>query len=271
MNAFERIVYALQFEMERPASYGWFHLAWFAASVLLILFLCLRKEKDHERTLKTVLLIYGLVALILEAVKQIIWSYHWDPAAGTGSWDYQWYAFPFQLCTTPIFVSLICIFLRKGGLRDRLLSFMAYVTILGSLATALYPESCFVRTVLVDLHTMYLHFGSLVVSVWLLASGEVKTRFRDLLRGYGVFPAFAGLAEGLNLCLYHSGVLGDESFNMFYISPYFPSALPVFDRLWAQLPFPLFLLLYLAAIFLGALLVWGIARLASRRRNRTRA
>lgn len=275
MNTFERIVYALQFEMERPKTYGWFHLAWLAASILLIVILSLRKEKDHERTLKTILLVYGVGALLLEATKQIIWSYNFDPAAQTGYWDYQWYAFPFQLCTTPIIISLICAFLRKNPFRDRLLSFMAFVTILGSIATALYPESCFVRTVMVDIHTMYLHFGSLIVSVYLLASGEVKVHFRNLLRGYGVFLVFALLAEILNVAIYQSGILRGETYNMFYISPYFTSSLPVFDSIQRKVPFPVFLLLYLIAIFLGAafiyLIAWLIHRIAAGRREKEKS
>ena len=264
MNTFETIIYALQFEMERPESYGWFHLMWFVLSVLLILFLTLRKEKDHERTLKTVLLVYGVGALVLEAIKQIIWSFEFDPVTQIGTWDYQWYAFPFQLCTTPIIASLLSAFLRKGALREWLLSFMAFVTILGSVATAFYPESCFVRTVLVDIHTMYLHFGSLVVSVYLLISGEVKLRFRSLLRGYGVFLISALMAELLNVSVYQSGVLQGETFNMFYISPYFISSLPVFDTIQGKVPFPLFLILYLVAIFLGAFIIYLIARLIGR-------
>lgn len=264
MNTFETIIYALQFEMERPNCYGWFHLMWFVLSVLLILFLTLRREKDHERTLKAVLLVYGVGALVLETIKQIIWSFEFDPVTQIGTWDYQWYAFPFQLCTTPIIASLLSAFLRKGALREWLLSFMAFVTILGSVATAFYPESCFVRTVLVDIHTMYLHFGSLVVSVYLLISGEVKLRFRSLLRGYGVFLISALMAELLNVSVYQSGVLQGETFNMFYISPYFISSLPVFDTIQGKVPFPLFLILYLVAIFLGAFIIYLIARLIGR-------
>ena len=264
MNTFETIIYALQFEMERPKCYGWFHLMWFVLSVLLILFLTLRREKDHERTLKAVLLVYGVGALVLEAIKQIIWSFEFDPVTQIGTWDYQWYAFPFQLCTTPIIASLLSAFLRKGALREWLLSFMAFVTILGSVATAFYPESCFVRTVLVDIHTMYLHFGSLVVSVYLLISGEVKLRFRSLLRGYGVFLISALMAELLNVSVYQSGVLQGETFNMFYISPFFISSLPVFDTIQGKVPFPLFLILYLVAIFLGAFIIYLIARLIGR-------
>ena len=261
MNTFEKIILALQLEMERPKSYGWFHLLWLFLSVFLILFLAFRKERNHERTLKTVLLVYGIGALVLETTKQIIWSFNYDPNTSIGVWDYQWYAFPFQLCTTPIIASLLCAFLKKGRLRESLLSFMAFVTILGSIATALYPESCFVRTVLVDVHTMYLHFGSLVVSVYLLVSGEVPVRLRNLLRGYGVFLVFALLAQVLNVAIYRSGVLAGETFNMFYISPYFTSSLPVFDVIQSKVPFPVFLLLYLIAIFGGATVILLLARL----------
>ena len=259
MNTLEKIIYALQFEMERPKSYGIFHLVWVALSLILVVFLARRREKDHEKTLKTVLLIYGVGALVLEATKQVIWSMELDPTIGAAIWDYQWYAFPFQLCTTPIFVSLICAFLKKGLWRDSLLSYMAFFTILGSIATAVYPESCFVRTVLVDIHTMYLHLGSLVVSVYLLVSGEVKVALNNLLRGYVVFLGFVLVAEALNVSIYRSGILQDETFNMFYISPYFTSSLPVFDAIQERTPFALFLLLYLVAILGGAFVVYTIA------------
>lgn len=264
MSFLEKIILALQFEMPRPASYGLFHLLCLAVTALVLVLLTVRKRPDREKTLKALLLVYGVAALVLEAAKQIIWSYSFDPATQTGTWDYQWYAFPFQLCTTPIFVSLLCAFLRKGALRDSLLSYMAFFTILGSVATAVYPESCFVRTVLVDIHTMYLHLGSLVVSLWLLITGEVRTILRNLLRGFGVFLVFVLIAEALNLAVYHSGVLGGETYNMFYISPYFVSALPVFDVIQQKTPFAVFLLLYLAAIFLGGSLVWLVARCAGR-------
>lgn len=270
MSPMEKLVYALQFEIDRPASYGWFHLLWLALSILVILILALRKERNHERTLKTILLVYGIGSLILEAVKQIIWSYVFNPVTQVGNWDYQWYSFPFQLCTTPIFASLFAAFLRRGNLRNCLLSYMAFITILGSAATALYPESCFVQTLLVDIHTMYLHLGSLIVSIYLLASEEVSVRFQNLIKGYGVFLVFVMLAEILNITIYQSGVLHGETFNMFYISPYFTSSLPVFDAIQGKVPFPLFLFLYLAAIFVGSLVVFLIAKLIGRRRKRDR-
>ena len=70
------------------------------------------------------------VALLLEVLKQIIWAFNYDALSGIVTWDYEWYAFPFQLCSTPIYVSLICLFLKKGKFRDALFSYLSYFTIL---------------------------------------------------------------------------------------------------------------------------------------------
>ena len=190
MNCFEKVLYFLQGEMERPKTYGWFHFLCLFITVVVIIYLYIKKDYTEKR-LKRILLIYGLGAFILELLKQIVWSFNYDASLNLVTWDYTWYAAPFQLCTTPIFASLICVFLKKGKLRDALLSYMAFVTILGSISTAIYPESCFVRTILINIHTMYLHLGSLVVSTYILISNEVKIDYKNFFNSYYVFLAFA--------------------------------------------------------------------------------
>ena len=241
--------------MERPVSFGWFHLLWIFLSFLAIFLLYLCRRRYGEKQLKWVLAIYGIGALILEALKQIIWAYSYDGLLGVGIWDYQWYAFPFQFCTTPIFISIICLFLKKNKFRDALLSYMAYFTILGSIITMILPDSCFVETILVDIHTMYLHCGSFVVSVYLMMNKEVENKKSNWIKGFIVFIAFVYLAELLNIVIYNLGILNGETFNMFYISPYFISHLPVFNTLQESLPFLVYLLTYILIISLGSLII----------------
>ncbi len=265
MNILERFLYILQKEMERPVSYGWYHILWVIISISFILFLYSRKDKNNEKTLKKILLIYGVTAFILELLKQLMWSFNYDAVTNIVTWDYNWYAAPFQLCSTPIYVSLICLFLKKSKLRDSLLSYMAYIIILGSLATFIYPEDVFVRDILINIHTMFLHCGSLVVSIYLLISKEVKVNFKSFFNGYKVFLVFAFIAELFNIVIYKSGILHGETFNMFYISPYFISSLPVFNIIQEKVPFIIFILLYLFAIFMGGLIIYGISKLLVRR------
>ena len=268
MNLFEVFIYSLKGTMETPKPYGWFHLFWIFAVVILITILYKFRKKYNENQLKSVLAIYGIIAFLLELFKQLIWSFDYNFVTNTAILDYQWYAFPFQLCTTPIFVSLICLFLKKNNLRKSLLSYMAYVTILGSFMTILIPDSCFVSDTLVNIHTMWLHCGSFVVSVYLIMTGAVKVNKESFKNGFKVFLVFAFIAEVLNIFIYNSGILNGETFNMFYISPYFISTLPVFDVIQQSVSFVLYLLIYIIAIFMGALIVYGISYLFRGKSNK---
>lgn len=259
MNIFEKILYFLQGKMNTPVPYGWFHLLWICLIILSIVFLYKLRNRANEKQLKMVLAVYGILAFILELLKQLIWSFNYDPVTSLVTWDYEWYAFPFQLCTTPIFVSLICLFLRDGKVRNSLLSYMAFVTILGSVATVIIPDSCFTSDILVNIHTMWLHCGSLVVSVYLLMSGKVKINFDNFKNAIYVFLVFIGIAMTLNLFIYNSDILHGESFNMFYISPYFISTLPVFDIIQEHVPYLLYLITYFCILTTGALIVYYLS------------
>lgn len=268
MNFFEKILYFLQhLKMREPESFGWFHWLWIFLTIFSVVVLVKRRVKHDEKQLKIILFTYGVVAFILELIKQLIWAFNYDSVNKIVTFEYEWYAFPFQLCTTPIFVSLICCFLKDNKIRRAMLSYMAFVTILGSLATAIIPDSCFVSDILVNIHTMWLHFGSLVVSVYLLISNEVKLDIINLKNALLVFLIFVGIAQVLNFAIYGSGLLNGQTFNMFYISPYFESTLPVFDIIWQSVAYPLFLLTYLCVIATGSFIiyfvVWGIKKLVS--------
>lgn len=269
MNLFERIVDSLKFEMETPKPFGWFHLICIMLMLIAIIFLYKKRNSYSDKQLKLVLGVYGITALILEIIKQVIWSFEFDSITNTGVWDYTWYAAPFQLCTTPIYVSIICLFLKKGKIRDSLLSYMAFTTILGSFMTIILPESCFCRTTLVNIHTMWLHLGSFVVSIYLLMTKEVEIKKHNLIKGLIVFLIFVGIAMYLNIVIYNLGILNGETFNMFYISPYFTSHLPVYETVQKSVPYLIYLLFYIFTIFMGSLIVYYIANFTNRiRKNR---
>ena len=262
MNFFLKILLFLQGEMTEPKAFGWFHIMWI---IFIFLFLVLLRNKRSEKNLKVILGTYGIVALVFEILKQIAWSFNYEN--GIVTWDYQWYAFPFQLCTTPIIISIVCVFLKENKLRDILLSYMAYITILGGLATVLMPDSCFVSDVLINIHTMWLHCGSVAVSIYLLMTERVKLDLKHLLYAIIVFLVFVFIANTLNIVIYKSGILGDETFNMFYISPYFISALPVFDKIQESVPYLLYLVIYIILLSMGGGLVYLVGILIKKIRK----
>lgn len=261
MSSFEKLVYDLQMTMERPVAFGWFHLMWIGLVVISIFVLFLLRGKYSDKQLKRVLLVYGIIAFILELTKQVIWSFNYDPFTMTKYWDYQWYSAPFQLCTMPIYISIIAAFLKKGKIRKSLLSFIAFYTILGSIATIIMPSSCFVETTLVNIHTMWLHCGSFVVSIYLLITNEVEISFKNLKLGFIIFIISIFIALLLDIILFKSGVIGSETFNMFYISPYFISTLPIFDVIQQSVPYFIFLLIYILVCTFGAVIIFMISKM----------
>ena len=258
INMWRKLLDILQTEIESPAPYGLYHFGWCIAAVILIVWLFITRNKHSERRLKWILGIYAIPTFILEALKQLIWSVEYSTETAGFVWDFQWYAFPFQLCTMPLYICLIALFLKKCKLRDYLLSFMGYITILGSIATVVRPHDVFVSDLLIDIHTMYLHAGSLVVSVYLLMSREVEINLKGFFRAVVTFIAFCAIANIMNIVVYNSGILNGETFNMFYISPYFVSSLPVFDTIYNAVPYLVFLVIYVVALSLGGGIILGL-------------
>lgn len=261
MNFFEKFLLALQTEMVTPLPYGWYHWLWIVIGIVAVTVLVLLKKYGKEIPLNVILGVFGFVALATEVLKQVSWSFNYDAATGITTWDYQWYAAPYQFCSTPIYVSLIALFAKPGKFRDGLLSYLAFTTIIGGLMTMLIPDSCFCGDILVNIHTMWLHCGGLVVSLYLLISKTVRPTKTSWLSSAVVFLVMAAIALALNFGVYHSGILGDETFNMFYISPYFISVLPVFDTIQQSVPYPVFLALYLVAMLLASQIVFWCAKL----------
>lgn len=268
MNIFEKVLYMLQKEMETPKAFGWFHFMWIFLVVLSLVLLHKKRNYYNEKQLKKVLGTYGIIAFLLELAKQLIWSFNYDIVTQVVTWDYQWYAAPFQFCTTPIFVCIICLFLKECKFRNHLLSYMAFATILGSIVTILLPDSCFTSDILVNIHTMWLHCGSFVVSIYLLMTGNVKIEKQNLKEAIKVFLVFVLLAETLNVFIYNSGILNGETFNMFYISPYFITHLPVFKTIQENVPFLIYLAIYVFTISLGATVVYCIAKFIKNKTNK---
>lgn len=259
MSIIKKVLFALQADMPEPVPYGWYHWLWIVLGVATVALLYSQRHRMGEKQLKWILGVYGIVAAITELLKQLSWSLAVGEGTGQLVWDYSWYSAPFQLCSTPIYVSLICLFLKKGKLRDHLLSYLALVTILGGLMAMIIPDSCFVEDILVNIHTMWLHCGSLVVGVYLLMSKVVPLTAKSLRYAGVTFLCFTGIALTMNVAVYHSGMLNGETFNMFYISPYFISELPVFNTIQESVPYPLFLASYVVGLMLGSVVIMCIA------------
>ena len=132
MNLFERFIHFFEGEMETPTNYGWFHLMFIGIVILFTVFLCLKFKDCDDKIFRRITLICWITIVALEILKQLVFSFEFD---GTNAvWDYQWYAFPYQFCSTPLYVLPFIAFLRDAtGFTCCLYGILLYVCRPGSI------------------------------------------------------------------------------------------------------------------------------------------
>lgn len=261
---FEEVEYWVE---EVPKVFGLYHIIWLIILVVSIILLCRYVKGNNEKTLRKMLLIFGMLMIILEIYKQLTLAFKYN--SETDSINYAWYLFPFQFCSTPMYIALVSGFLKEGKIRDLLLSYLTCYSIFGGLTVMIYPEQVFIGRVMINFQSMFHHSSQIVLGVWLLYSGHVKANYKTVLKGAIPFLVLLAMAFLMNLGFVHFKISSNDVFNMFYIGPHFECTLPLVSMFYPKIVTVLnyipFLLLYIFG-FIGAagvvlLIYYGIYKL----------
>lgn len=257
MSFFEGILRAMDSKMITPELYGWFHLLWLGITIGTAVALCLwHKKKPADRERKITLAV-SVTVLLLEVYKQINYSFSYEDGI---SFFYQWYAFPFQFCSTPMYIGLLAGLLKKGKIADALYAYLATFSVFAGVCVMLYPGDVFVDTIGINIQTMICHGAMVVLGVYLFYTGHVKTDSRTILKAALVFAVCVALASVMNEIAHATGLLKREVFNMFFISPYCAPSLPVYSLVQGVVPFPLSLVLYILGFTAAAEIILLLAK-----------
>ncbi|MBU1143027.1 MAG: YwaF family protein, partial [Firmicutes bacterium] len=145
------ILQFLNGEMNRPLPYGtlsegWFHYLSLVLVIVASVIAITRMKNMSDKKLKKVLLIFAIILIVFEIYKQLIFSYQ-------ANWNYQWYAFPFQFCSTPMYVALFAGLTRNKKIFEALKIFLATFGLFAGVAVMLYPMTVFVGTIGINIQT----------------------------------------------------------------------------------------------------------------------
>ena len=259
MRVAGEILELLDSKMAVPEMYGGFHIFFFVLSVFAGIVLCRRYPKPGEALIRKLMLTVSLVVIVLEVYKQINFSLHYDGVSIT--FDYQWYAFPFQFCSTPMYVGLLAAVARSRRLHESLCAYLATYGFFAGLCVMFYPSTVFIDTIGINIQTMVCHGSMVTFGIYLLFSGYVQPEVKTIRKALPVFTVLAAMAVVMNELAYRSGLLESETFNMFFISPYCPPELPVYSLVQGVIPFPLCLLFYVAGFTAAGILLLVLVKL----------
>ena len=243
----------LKTPMTIPSLYGWFHILFIVLSLLAGVLLCITHKKGDDARVRRAVFVTGVIVALLEVYKMFI--FHHKVEWNVMSFDFQWYVFPFQFCSTPMYIALLTGLFRRGRVHRSLMAFLATYAIFAGVCILVYPGIVFTSTLGLNIQTMICHGSMLSIGIYLYGSGYVKAEHKTLLCALPVFASCAGIALALNEIIYYTVDLGNDSFNMFYFSRHFPGTLPLYSDLQKMVPYPVALVVYLAVFTLAAYLM----------------
>jgi hypothetical protein len=255
ISPFEQLVSFFLGTMSEPTLYGWFHFLSLTFLLILCILVISNRRKGTEKSLRLTLGVTSAVMLAFELYKQIVSAY----TPETDVWAYSWPSFPFQFCSTPMYVMLLAALVKPGKFRDGLLAFLATYSLVAGGGVMLYPATVFTETIGINIQTMLHHGAMVVIAVYLLSSGLIKFEFNTVLKGaFPVFLTLVGMAITMNFLF---DKFGDGSdFNMFYIAPGKDFLLPILEKIFSGLPHFVYFFSYLFFFSLGAYLVLLLAK-----------
>ncbi len=266
MQFLQQLLKILDTSMVKPTPYGWFHIISLVLTALIIAWLCLKHKGDSPKQVIHVVFFTALVVALMEVYKQINYSFSYED--GT-AFDYQWYAFPWQFCSTPMYIGLLAGIFRKGKFHDALCAYLATYAVFAGLCVMFYPVDIYIDTIGINIQTTVCHCSMIVIGAYLFATGHVKMECKTILKAIPVFAVMVGIAAILNEHAYQVGIVPEETFNMFFVSPHCEPSLPLYSLVQGVVPFPLSLIIYIAgfsiAAFLMLLIAIGAHRLAAKK------
>ncbi len=251
MYAFlEFILRMTAWPMTPPVPYSAFHILLTVFGAGLAVFFArncgkkIRSMASPEPYFRRVLFSCGIILALMELYKQaflyvIEFNGHFD-----------WWYFPFQLCSVPMYICLAAPLLRSGQSFRRAATFLQDFGLLGGIMALAVPPGLMHPYWTMTLHGFIWHFILLFLGLLSCMTGISGHEWRDYAK---ILPFF--LFCCLTAALINIAAGPDADADMFYISPFRLSSQPVFHQITEVLGIIPGNLLYICIVIFGGFLV----------------
>ena len=236
--------------MDTPEMFGMFHFLMLAAVCFLAAFASAGMTRVNEETRIRILAGCGWLLAVMEVYKQLFLFY----VVNNGVYD--WWYFPFQLCSVPMYLCIILPLVpRDGKTESAILDFLSCFTFVSAAAALIYPEDFLRSYVTLTLHGFIWHGLLLFISLTAALTGMADLTFRGFARASVLFLFLSGIAICINAfaepsmaAAYSAGLIPENYAAMFYMNPYHLSPQPLVGTIQKSAGIPLGLALYAAVI-----------------------
>ena len=246
----------LKIKMDTPTNFGWFHLLCMAIIIAVTVLFIIKFKDCSDKTFKRIALISWVVMVVFEIYKQIVFTFSCTDGVVTG--DYQWYSFPFQLCSTPLYILPFVAFMKEGKVRDYFQSFISTFALFGGLVVFFYPNDVFIEVLGVNIQTMVHHGLQVILGIFFAVHARKRLNIKYFIKSIPVFIGLIAIAVILNEAVWPSILANNPSdtFSMFYVSSLYANHLPLLSMVYSAVPWIAFLFIYLVGFTIASIAVF---------------
>ena len=241
-----------------PELFSGFHIAASLSAATLAVMAALffsrhiAASRDPGLKVARVLAVTGWVLVLLEVWKQLFLFF----IVNNGVYD--WWYFPFQLCSIPMYLCILFPLVSKN-IRLSFLTFMCGYTFISAVATLIYPEDILRSYSALTVHGFVWHGILLFISLIIAFSGTEDASGKGLARAALLFAGLCIVAIIINVLaepvMNNTNGIAHNWAAMFYLNPYHISPQPVVSSIQKTAGIPAGLMLYALSIAIASSIV----------------
>lgn len=197
--------------------------------------------KKHSIEYKNLLFYCGLLLFVSEVWKQYCLTF----IVNNGT--YNWWYFPFQLCSIPMYICLLLPWRVCSKVRGILLTFLMDFGLLSGIFTFFDTTGMYYSYPPLTVHSFAWHILLIIIGIYAGTTKRSDYSWRGFAKSACLFLACCLAATLFNLLFHPYG-----NINMFYISPYYPMRQIVFCNIARIFGNDIGILLYVISIIIGA-------------------
>lgn len=206
----EEFFYNTAWRMVTPRPYGAFHIIFMLAGLALAFVAAYMLRKTGKKGNRAVLLVTSLILISAELYKQLFYFFV------VGGGQYQWWIFPFQLCSVPMYLCPLAALLPECKARKAIYDFMLSYNLMGGFVALLEPSGLVHEYWTLTLHAFVWHILLVFLGLYLWLSGRAGRSIRDFRYPAALYMVLAVVAFIFNITL-AGPAKGD--INMFFVGP----------------------------------------------------
>jgi len=234
-------------EMQKPTSYGPFHIIFMICGFTLAFFLAYFLSKNKKINPKKILFISSIFLIVTEIYKQLFYFF----VIGNGS--YVFWIFPFQLCSLPMYLGVILYFSKSNLVSSSIKNFMCVFSFLGGVASYLEPSGMHHEYVTLTLHSYIWHLVLVFIGLYIFLSCDVCNTKEGYFGSSVIFLISCLIAQFFNTVFHKI-----EYINMFFISPFYNSSIIVLKDIYKNFGWFAAFISYIIALLLASAIIYKI-------------